>query len=776
MKIKVLLLILLLMVSFASAQTNDEKSLIEKIKDDSIIFGDITKEQMTTQVLEKVDDLVKLNKIQFAKAVGINYVDWKSDGFKMDSEENIVFPNGKKIPVNFFKGKNVEFYDGYFVLKGDKSNINVDLSEGEFGKFEKKEDGLYIGNFKLKEEGEYTVEAANEPGYEADEQLKISFKDKIEVNGFNVAGKGENEILMQVTDKGDVGVKVTKGDNVQVLHNELGKTIKADLKTGAKYYWKENQKKAGFTGNAQISIEGNNQEKFLKSNYASYIILDKYGDVKNVVAGYDEKKQTNDIAASYTEKIVKDGRLVTKRVINTKNGQGMTIFNEDNVGQVWGVKVRLQGDKVLVNEDSLSDNHEVSIRNGDKNLIYAKENGKFNYYVIRDEPLIKSEQLIVKHDSGEVNIKLGNIEAISNDAKVGVEKVDFAVNNPEEQKEMANELSDFFINRIKDLDGDVGFSWDDADTVKKEKKYASAIPEYLEKEGIISESDANEFSGLIKGGEKSSLEPDAKRVDVFNAPKGSTSISDLFNSNDLDSSFKNRKKYYEAKYGTKIPYAGTAEQNNRWVKDLVAADNQIEVPDGKEISKIGQESNIKKVTQEVIDITLEKNFVTNEAQGCVFGSPSDCAVRITSKYGNRQNPDTGVYKKHNGIDIAMNKGTTVVAVSSGTVVQVEEQGGYGQVVAVEHIRIINGKKTKVYSLYAHLDRNVPVEVGQKVKKGEKIALVGKTGAIRGYHLHLEIREGENTKFNSRNPLTYINKNFNQEDYRKLITGKKEVCC
>jgi murein DD-endopeptidase MepM/ murein hydrolase activator NlpD len=105
---------------------------------------------------------------------------------------------------------------------------------------------------------------------------------------------------------------------------------------------------------------------------------------------------------------------------------------------------------------------------------------------------------------------------------------------------------------------------------------------------------------------------------------------------------------------------------------------------------------------------------------------------ITSQYGWRKNPITGQYANHNGLDIAANTGTDIVAAYGGTVSKVGYSSSYGNYVIIDH-------GGDVQTLYAHCSK-IKVEVGQSVKKGEIVALVGSTGRSTGPHLHFEVTE------------------------------------
>ena len=103
----------------------------------------------------------------------------------------------------------------------------------------------------------------------------------------------------------------------------------------------------------------------------------------------------------------------------------------------------------------------------------------------------------------------------------------------------------------------------------------------------------------------------------------------------------------------------------------------------------------------------------------------------SSPFGYRIDPYTHKKKMHEGLDIAANPGTPVVAVAEGMVSYVGHEKGYGKLVAIDHGHDI---KTR----FAH-NSKITVKLGQKVSRGDVIALVGTTGRSSGPHLHYEVR-------------------------------------
>lgn len=105
-------------------------------------------------------------------------------------------------------------------------------------------------------------------------------------------------------------------------------------------------------------------------------------------------------------------------------------------------------------------------------------------------------------------------------------------------------------------------------------------------------------------------------------------------------------------------------------------------------------------------------------------------VRISSPYGMRVHPISGVKKMHNGVDLAAPQMTPIYATASGIVTYAGSNGGYGNFIKINHE---NGYKTA----YAHLHR-INVDNQQRVKKGDLIGYVGSTGLSTGNHLHYEV--------------------------------------
>lgn len=115
--------------------------------------------------------------------------------------------------------------------------------------------------------------------------------------------------------------------------------------------------------------------------------------------------------------------------------------------------------------------------------------------------------------------------------------------------------------------------------------------------------------------------------------------------------------------------------------------------------------------------------------------------RVSSPYGIRKDPFSGVRTVHSGIDLVKPRHSPIFTFVSGMVIHAKEGikgsglGGYGNVV------VIKDKKNHLH-LYAHLEQ-CSVTVGEDVQQGEKIGVIGSTGRSTGIHLHYEVRPNGN---------------------------------
>jgi len=161
------------------------------------------------------------------------------------------------------------------------------------------------------------------------------------------------------------------------------------------------------------------------------------------------------------------------------------------------------------------------------------------------------------------------------------------------------------------------------------------------------------------------------------------------------------------------------------LKEKVGSLSSANLPE--EINRLLKESEVREK-----DLAELNNFL--EDQRLLLShvpsiKPSD--GWYTSGFGYRINPFTSAKKLHEGIDIASNIGTPVHAPADGTVIYAGNRSAYGIVIVINH-------GFGITTRYAHLSK-IFVKVGDKLKRGNKIAAVGNTGRSTGPHLHYEVR-------------------------------------
>ena len=130
---------------------------------------------------------------------------------------------------------------------------------------------------------------------------------------------------------------------------------------------------------------------------------------------------------------------------------------------------------------------------------------------------------------------------------------------------------------------------------------------------------------------------------------------------------------------------------------------------------------------------------------------------LSSPFGYRSDPITGVSKMHTGMDFSCKPGNPVYATGDGTVTVVESDFyGYGNHIEVDHGFGYVTRYSHLADMYAY--------VGQKVKRGDCIALSGKSGRVTGPHLHYEIlyRNGYV------NPSAYMDLDILPRDYEAMV--------
>ncbi|OGC93882.1 MAG: hypothetical protein A2W25_16360 [candidate division Zixibacteria bacterium RBG_16_53_22] len=148
----------------------------------------------------------------------------------------------------------------------------------------------------------------------------------------------------------------------------------------------------------------------------------------------------------------------------------------------------------------------------------------------------------------------------------------------------------------------------------------------------------------------------------------------------------------------------------------------------EDIEKIRRQLDLENASfEQLLDQVKEKRAYLDH-----MPTISPCDGFMTRGFGMHNDPFTGSYQPHNGVDIAAPKGTPVYATAAGTVVGSSYQSGLGNTIVVNH-----GNEFVTY--YGHLSK-IKVAVGKRVERGVVIGLVGSTGYSTGPHLHYEVRD------------------------------------
>ena len=181
-----------------------------------------------------------------------------------------------------------------------------------------------------------------------------------------------------------------------------------------------------------------------------------------------------------------------------------------------------------------------------------------------------------------------------------------------------------------------------------------------------------------------------------------------------------------------VPEDATIFENNTSTENVTNT-NTENISEAKTIENnleeqvaIGGGNEVEETKEEII----ENNENDSEKVKNNYNLTRPISGTVTSRFGTRESTNKKINGYHTGTDIAVNSGTEILAANSGEVILVSSEGDYGK-----HLKIQDGD---LITLYAHCSK-ILVKEGQKVNKGEKIALVGSTGNSTGPHLHFEVR-------------------------------------
>jgi len=164
--------------------------------------------------------------------------------------------------------------------------------------------------------------------------------------------------------------------------------------------------------------------------------------------------------------------------------------------------------------------------------------------------------------------------------------------------------------------------------------------------------------------------------------------------------------------------------------------NQAPVPSGPQVLSPG---TIQNLSQKALSIESNLNSLLNFFESDTLRLASTPSIMpavgwMSSVFGHRNDPFTGAWTMHYGVDISTNIGNPIMATADGIVIKVQTDKYLGKNVTISHG---NGFTT----VYGHMS-NFAVKAGQKVKRRDIIGYIGQTGKAAGPHVHYEVlRDG-----------------------------------
>lgn len=397
--------------------------------------------------------------------------------------------------------------------------------------------------------------------------------------------------------------------------------------------------------------------------------------------------------------------------------------------------------------------------------------------------LLEKFEIIGQEENSDVN----DDENIDNQDFGGVENLDEIIN--EEENEDEKNLDDLQVEK-SNLESDIESSNTQIQFIENEltatvAEIAEINQQIIDKEMEIKTLTAQE-DDLLKYIAKAEyeLEESNKRYEkqknlletrlVAMYETGDMSYLDLlFNSKSISEFLSNYFLIEEiAKADTELLETVEAERiYNQKLKEaldtkklILIASRETREKNAIALENMGiiKNSRLKKLTEEEIELhqkieeyqnqiaeieteirLLALANVGEEYVGGAMAWPVPGYTRITSRFGMRTHPITGIYKLHTGVDIGAPRGAHFIAANDGIVTYAGWNNAYGNMVIVDH----GGGIT---TLYAHGDE-ILVNVGETIYQGHPVLKVGSTGYSTGPHAHFEVRiNGEYVE-----PLDYI---------------------
>lgn len=377
-------------------------------------------------------------------------------------------------------------------------------------------------------------------------------------------------------------------------------------------------------------------------------------------------------------------------------------------------------------------------------FVYAEENETNNTTNTAATDL-QTQRNEIQNQMNEANEQLEGVQNDISENLQQVQKLDEKISNSQQELDELNK-------KIEDLENS---------SEEVEKKLKTAEENYDKQKKLLD-------SYLVAVQESS----DTQYLDVLLSSK---SISEFLSNYFLITELANSQvELLEDMQNKKTEIQQSKEKLDKNKEDLaVIKANQTKTATVLANTKTVRENFISKLSDQEKDIQskideyyAQFNAINSEilqlAQGGIatqyiggeLAWPVPGYTVISSNYGMRTHPITGVYKLHTGVDIRAPLGATFIAANDGIVTKASYNGAYGNMVIIDH-------GGGVSTLYAH-GSEILVQVGQTVKRGEPVLKVGSTGYSTGPHAHFEVRlNGVVT-----NPMPYITNGLVPETQNK----------
>jgi murein DD-endopeptidase MepM/ murein hydrolase activator NlpD len=210
---------------------------------------------------------------------------------------------------------------------------------------------------------------------------------------------------------------------------------------------------------------------------------------------------------------------------------------------------------------------------------------------------------------------------------------------------------------------------------------------------------------------------------------------------------KNKVSYFTKEFCDLRSTTASLKETNDELSKLLSLKSKANILKSAELKDTGSldiESLKKQVNETIESVSAIRLFIA-EQRDIYLSTPTGWPVQgeISSGFGLREHPISGEMARHTGVDIRTPMGSVVNATATGIVSFSGWTSGSGYIVVLEHG---HGFSTA----YAHNTENA-VRIGQKVRKGEKIALSGSSGVSTGPHVHYEVWKDENQV----DPIPYL---------------------